>query len=33
MDIKLLKKYLEICNQLKALPNWKRLNSFKRVFK
>lgn len=33
MDIKLFKKYLEICNELKVLPNWKGLNSFKRAFK
>lgn len=33
MNIRLFKKYLEMCNELNVLPNWKGLNSFKRAFR
>lgn len=33
MDIKLFKKYLELCNELKVLPSWKGLDNFKIAFK
>lgn len=33
MKVELLEEYLRLCKQLEALPTWKGLTKFKRVFK
>ncbi|MBM7834986.1 hypothetical protein JOC62_002022 [Clostridium sardiniense] len=32
MDLKLFKKYIELCTELNKEPNWKDLKAFKWIF-